>query len=127
VPIEARQEFAPVRDTTTPVAPAPEPQPMMEIVTAAGNGSSAPAAIENSEDQRPRNPRRRRQFGGRHERPAPAELVIVETDPNRLPVQEPVVERAMAMPQRDRPPRRPRHEVPPAEPLVQVETQKADS
>ncbi len=109
-------------------ASAPAPQPGPEIVKPVLNGGGMSNPSENDEEsQWPRNPRRRRQFGGRHERPTASELVIVETDPNRLPVAaEPVLEPALDMPRRERPPRRPRREASAAEPLVQVETDKAD-
>ena len=129
--IEASQDFdmrnpAQMQEPAT-VASAPSPQPMPEITKPVVNdgGASNPSQSQE-ESQRPRNPRRRRQFGGRHERPASSELVIVETDPNQLPVAEAVVELALDTPRRERPPRRPRREAPPAEPLVQVETDKAD-
>lgn len=137
-PIDTSHDYIPTRDaapTHDPapmreaalVTSAPEPQPVAEAIPAALNGGGATSYPSSEEDnQRPRNPRRRRQFGGRNERPAQTELVNVETDPTRQPIAEPVVERAMAMPQRERAPRRARREAPPAEPLVQVETQKVD-
>ena len=76
---------------------------------------------------RPRRGRRRRPYG-KHERPAATELVFVETDPNRIPSPEPI-QNALENPdvQRDRPARRRNRELPPSEPLMQVETQKSDS
>ncbi len=126
IPIEASRDSAAAPEPAL-TAIAPWPQPVTEPATAAVNGGGAPNYVESEEEsQRPRNPRRRRQFGGRHERPAPSELVIVETNPDRLPEAEPAVEIAMNMPRRERPSRRPRQDSQAAEPLVQVETQKAD-
>jgi ribonuclease E len=138
-PIEAREDFAPRLDPapaqysapmpeTVSVANLPASQGMGEVTAPLVNGGGAPSYPQSSEEtQRPHHPRRRRQYGGRHERPASSELVIVETDPSRQVMPEPVVELAVDAPRRERPPRRQRHELPPAEPLVQVETQKADS
>ncbi len=137
-PIEAREDFAPMLDPTPAQYSAPMPetvsvadlsasQGMEEITAPVVNGGDAPSYAQSSDEtQRPRHPRRRRQYGGRHERPAQSDLTIVETDPNRQTMPEPVVELAMDAPHRERPARRPRRELPPAEPLVQVETQKAD-
>ncbi len=128
-PFEAHQEFAPKRQAhSVSNESLPQPSASQQDTSVSTNGDASALQSEPSDETRPpRNPRRRRQFGGRHERPAAAELVIVETDPNRLPVTEPLAEMVMATPRRDRPPRRPRHDAPPVEPLLQVETQKSDS
>ncbi len=146
-----QQDFAPaptMLDTATPRAPEPAMAQRLEAVAekpAAPEYREAPAPVveaprqtvvetsalpqdaNDAESRQPRPPRRRSQFGGRHERPASAELVFVETDPNRAPSPEPVAELEAGAPRRERPPRRHRHGVPAAEPLMQVETQKSDS
>lgn len=125
-PIEASRESVPGLEPAL-AAIAPWPQSVAESTTPAVNDGGATNYVESEEESpRPRNPRRRRQFGGRHERPAPSELVIVETNPDRLPGVEPAVEIAVDMPRRERPPRRARQDSQAAEPLVQVETQKVD-
>ena len=128
-PFEAHQEFVPERQVR-PVSNESHSQPTAspQDVPVSTNGDASAVQSESSDEARPpRNPRRRRQFGGRHERPAATELVIVETAPNRQPVAEPVAEMPPETPRRDRPPRRPRHNAAPAEPLMQVETQKSDN
>ena len=127
LPMEARPVIALAPDPL-PVTIAPPSQAFVEVATAPVNGGGTAYPAESHDDgQRSRNPRRRRQFGGRHERPGASELTIVETDPSRLPIAEPVAELVMDTPQRERPPRRQRRETPPPEPLVQVETQKVES
>ena len=117
-----RQEIAPPRESNVQTA-----APVQDTPANVNGDSPAFQGESRDESRTPRNPRRRRQFGGRHERPASTELVFVETDPNRLPTPEPVADFAMDPPRRERPPRLPRHNTPPAEPLLQVETQKTDS
>ena len=127
-PAQVHQEFIADR----PVAPAPSessPQyrePVQEHSVQGQADGNTDQSGAHDESRPPRNPRRRRQFGGRHERPPSAELVIVETDPNRLPATEPAAEIALDAPRRERPPRRSRHNALPAEPLMQVETQKTE-
>ena len=128
-PFEAHQEFVPERQSR-PVSDESHSQPTAspQDVPVSTNGDASAVQSEPGDETRPpRNPRRRRQFGGRHERPGATELVIVETDPNRQPVAEPVAEMAPETPRRDRPPRRPRHSAAPVESLMQVETQKSDN
>ncbi|MEO6023956.1 MAG: Rne/Rng family ribonuclease [Burkholderiales bacterium] len=88
-----------------------------------------PADIQQSADDvaRPRRSGRRRP-NGKHERPAPATaLVFVETDPNRIAAPEPQQSAPEDMaPRRNRTPRRRNRELPPSEPLMQVETDKSD-
>ncbi len=126
-PVEVQQEFVPERHATPTVS---ESQPQYaapaQDIAMNPNGDASPSQSESRDETRPpRNPRRRRQFGGRHERSAPAELVFVETDPNQLAAPEPVADVAMESPRRDRPSRRPRRSPLPSEPLLQVETDKS--
>ncbi len=128
-PVEARQEFVPAQQAA-PTRSEPQTQyaaPVQEVTNHASHDAPALQSEAHDENRPPRNPRRRRQFGGRHERPAASELVIVETDPNRTATQEPVVMVAAESARRERPPRRPRNNASPAEPLMQVETQKSDN
>ena len=129
--VEETTPVAQLRQAFTPAPIEPPRQyaaPVLEIATSntTGEGPTQNNEVQDGPRQ-PRNPRRRRQFGGHHERPASSELVIVETDPNRSPPPEPVANIVLDTPRRERTARRPRHDAPPAEPLMQVETQKTES
>ena len=139
VPVQVSEETLAHEPVVSPVVSAPAlaemlpsspPEMVREQVsqpvsTAAEGVSANEPSVEDP--ARPRRGRRRRPYG-KHERPAATELVFVETDPNRIPSPEPI-QNALENPdvQRDRPARRRNRELPPSEPLMQVETQKSDS
>ena len=114
-------------DTPASLPPEPVREPVTQPTEFATHTEPLNSDLGTDDPARPRRSPRRRP-DGKHERPAPAtELVFVETDPNRIAAPEPQQQATEdAATRRSRTPRRRNRELPPSEPLMQVETGKSD-